>query len=316
VGREGVATGAEPAPLQDFTADEIDLGDTTIFVRSSGAGPPILLLHGFPQTHLMWRAVAPILARRCFVVCADLRGYGRSGCPPSAADHAPYAKRTMAHDMVRMMARLGCERFAVAGHDRGGRVAYRLALDHPARVSAVAVLDIVPTHTAWQHADAAFALGFWPWSLLAQPEPLPERILGAAADAIVDHALRSWGSPASVFSPEVRAAYVGGLADPSHAHAICEEYRAAATIDREHDGVDLAGGHRIACPLLVLWSGQGPLADWYASQGGPLGVWRAWADDVQGHAVEGGHFFPEEAPEMTAEALGRFVARSGRVDGA
>ncbi|MEO5821657.1 MAG: alpha/beta fold hydrolase [Vicinamibacteraceae bacterium] len=155
--------------LDDFSADEIDLGDTTIFVRSSGAGPPVLLLHGCPETHVMWRAVAPLLARRHFVVCADLRGYGRSGCPASAADHAPYAKRTMAQDMVRTMGRLGCERFSVAGHDRGGRVAYRLALDHPARVSRVAVLDVVPTHTAWQQADARFALGFWPWSLLAQP---------------------------------------------------------------------------------------------------------------------------------------------------
>ena len=312
MGREGVAGRDGPAALDGFSADEVDVGDTTIFVRSSGSGPPVLLLHGFPETHLMWGGIAPILARRCFVVCADLRGYGRSGCPPSSPDHAPYAKRAMAQDMVRLMARLGFERFSVAGHDRGGRVAYRLALDHGSHVDRLAVLDVVPTHTAWQHADADFALGFWPWSLLAQPEPLPERILTAAADAIVDQALSSWGSPAHVFDPAVRSAYIDTLADPRHAHAICEEYRAAATLDREHDGADLAAGRRIACPLLVLWSVRGPLAHWYQAQGGPLGVWRTWADDVQGRAVDAGHFFPEEAPEEIAAALERFFAPPDR----
>jgi haloacetate dehalogenase len=294
--------------LDDFTAGQIDVGDTTIFVRTAGAGPPLLLLHGFPQTHLMWRAIAPILARQSFVVCADLRGYGRSGCPPSTADHGPYAKRTMAQDMVRMMARLGCERFSVAGHDRGGRVAYRLALDHPSVISRIAVLDVVPTYTAWQHANAEFALDFWPWSLLAQPEPLPERILAAAADAIVEQALGSWGSPPHVFPPDVRTAYLRALTDPRHAHAICEEYRAAATLDREHDGADLASGRRIACPLLVLWSRRGSLERWYHAHGGPLGVWRSWADDLEGRAVDAGHFFPEETPEETADVLGRFFA--------
>ncbi len=307
MGRKGVASAAGAATLDDFRVDEIDVGETTIFVRSAGTGPPVLLLHGFPQTHLMWRAVAPVLARRCFVVCADLRGYGRSSRPPSAPDHAPYAKRTMAQDMVRLMARLGCERFSVAGHDRGGRVAYRLALDHPERVRRVAVLDVVPTHAAWQHANAEFALAFWPWSLLAQPEPLPERILAAAADAIVDQALGSWGSPAHVFPPAVRGAYLEALADASHAHAICEEYRAAATVDRDHDRLDAAAGRRIACPLLVLWSRRGPLEHWYAEHGGPLGVWNAWADDVQGRSLDAGHFFPEEQPDETAEELRRFL---------
>jgi haloacetate dehalogenase len=307
VGREGVTGDGRPA-LDGFSAEEIDVGETTIFARSAGAGPPLLLLHGFPETHLMWRAIAPMLAQRCFVVCADLRGYGGSGCPPSSSNHAPYAKRAMAADMVRLMARLGHDRFSVAGHDRGGRVAYRLALDHPAHVNRIAVLDVVPTHTAWQHADADFALGFWPWTLLAQPEPLPERVLAAAADAIVDHALGSWGSPADASPPAVRTAYIRALADASHAHAICEEYRAAATIDREHDAADLSGGRRITCPLLVLWSARGPLAQWYQAQGGPLGIWSTWADDVQGRALGAGHFFPEEAPAETAEALGRFFA--------
>jgi len=287
----------------------IETGETSIFVRSRGSGPPILLLHGFPQTHVMWRGVAPLLAASFTVVCADLRGYGASGCPASAPDHAPYAKRAMARDMVSVMERLGFSRFAVAGHDRGGRVAYRMALDHPARVARLAVLDVVPTEAAWARADARFALGFWPWSLLAQPEPLAERILTAAADAIVDHALGEWGSAGGVFPPDVRAAYVEALRDPPHAHAICEEYRAAATLDREHDAADRAAGRRIACPVLTLWSAGGPLDTWYADEGGPLALWRAWADDVRGRAVDGGHFFPEASPQQTAEALNRFFAR-------
>src|SRR5207302_3293560 len=207
--------GMQPEPggdgtemLEGFAAAEVPTGETTIFTRSSGSGPPLLLLHGFPQTHAMWRGVAPRLAHSFTVVCADLRGYGQSGCPVSTPDHAPYAKRAMARDMVTIMERLGFPRFSVAGHDRGGRVAYRMALDHPARVDRLAVLDVVPTETVWDRADARFALGFWPWSLLAQPEPLPERILAAAPEAIVDDALGGWGSPSAAFPPEVRAAYV------------------------------------------------------------------------------------------------------------
>jgi haloacetate dehalogenase len=216
----------------------------------------------------------------------------------------------MARDMVVVMERLGFPRFAVAGHDRGGRVAYRMALDHPGRVERVAVLDVLPTGTVWERADARFALGFWPWSLLAQPEPLPERILGAAAEAIVENALGGWGSPA-VFPAEVRAAYVEALRDPGHVHAICEEYRAAATLDREHDAADRASGRRIACPVLVLWSARGALGTRYGEAGGPIALWRAWCDDVQGHALDAGHFFAEEVPGETAEAMERFFALTG-----
>ena len=195
--------------LEEFTATEIHTGETSIFLRWGGSGPPILLLHGFPQTHLMWRSVAPILARRFTVVCADLRGYGRSGCPTSAPDHAPYSKRTMARDMAIIMQQLGFPRFSVAGHDRGGRVAYRLALDHSAQVARLAVLDMLPTADAWERADAKFACAFWPWSLLAQPEPLPERLVLAAPDAVVDDALGGWGSPAAAFGPEIRGLHRG-----------------------------------------------------------------------------------------------------------
>lgn len=292
--------------LDGFKTTHVETSDTSIFVRWAGSGPPVLLLHGFPQTHLMWRGVAPRLAATFTVVCADLRGYGRSGCPPSTPDHAPYGKRAMARDMVTVMQRLGFERFSVAGHDRGGRVAYRMALDHPARVDGLAVLDIVPTDSAWERADARLALGFWPWSLLAQPEPLPERLLAAAPDAVVDDALGAWGTAPAVFPADVQAAYVEALRDAAHVHAICEEYRAAATLDREHDRADRMAGRRIACRVLALWSRGGAVDTWYVDAGGPLAVWRAWSDRVVGHAVDGGHFFPEEAPEATAETLRRF----------
>jgi haloacetate dehalogenase len=214
----------------------------------------------------------------------------------------------MANDMVAVMGRLGFERFHVAGHDRGGRVAYRMALDHPAHVERLAVLDVVPGLEAWDRADARFALAFWPWSLLAQPAPLPESLLTAGARAIVKDALEQWDTPASAFPAAVRRAYEQALVDPQHAHAICEEYRAAAGVDREHDRADRAAGRRIACPLLVLWSEKGALAHWYRQDGGPLGIWKSWADDVQGRGFGAGHFFPEEQPGPTAEALEHFFA--------
>jgi haloacetate dehalogenase len=297
----------ESLHFDGFAAQDIQTAATTIFVRTLGQGPPILLLHGFPQTHLMWRRVAPLLACRFTVVCADLRGYGRSGCPPTAPDHAPYSKRAMAQDMVTVMERLGFRRFSVVGHDRGGRVAYRMALDCPDRVERLCVLDVVPTLSTWEHADARFALGFWPWSLLAQPQPLPENILVAAADVIVEHALSAWGTPAAVFSAHVRAAYADVLRDPIHAHAICEEYRAAATIDCEIERTDRANGRRISCPLLVLWSAIGPIDDWYKESGGPVALWRAWSDDAEGYALNAGHFLAEEAPEQISEAVFRFI---------
>jgi haloacetate dehalogenase len=292
--------------MDDFEADAVETGETRIFLRRAGSGPPLLLLHGFPQTHLMWRSVAPLLARDFTVICADMRGYGRSGCPPSTPDHAPYSKRAMARDMVVVMERLGFPRFSVAGHDRGGRVAYRMALDYPRYIDRIAVLDVLPTATVWDRADARLMLAYWPWSLLAQPEPFPERILAAAPEAIVDNALGGWGTPSQVFPAEVRAAYVEALRDPAHIHAICEEYRAAATLDRQHDETDRTEGRRIESPLLALWSADGALATWYIDAGGPLAVWTAWAENVEGHAIEAGHFFPEEAFEQTSETLSRF----------
>lgn len=289
-----------------FAVEHVELDDTSIFFRRKGDGPPLLLLHGFPETHLMWRDIAPALAREFTVICADLCGYGASGAPPSGDDHARYAKRAMALDMVRLMAALGFDRFRLAGHDRGARVAYRLALDHPERVVQLALLDIVPTSEAFDRADARLALDYWPWSLLAQPAPLPERLLAASADAVIDDALGGWGSDRSSFPDEIRNAYVDALRDPAHVHAICEEYRAAATLDREHEAADQRSGRRIACPTLVLWAEGSGLDRWYEADGGPPAIWRRWAHEVSGHAIAGGHFFAEQNPDATLDALRRF----------
>lgn len=270
-------------------------------------GPPLLLLHGFPETHVMWRSVAPMLAADFTVICADLRGYGGSGTPTSTPDHAPYAKTAMAADMVALMDGLGFDRFSIVGHDRGGRVAYRLALDYGERVDRLAVLDVIPTGEALDRADARLALGYWPWSLLAQPEPLPERLLTAAPEAFVDAALAGWGSDPESFPGDVRRLYVEALRDSATGHAICEEYRAAATLDLAADQRDRAAGRQIQAPTLVLWAASGPLDVWYEDAGGPVGVWRAWARDVAGQPLPGGHFFPEQNPQDTLSALQAFL---------
>jgi haloacetate dehalogenase len=295
------------ALFEQFTAASIRVEETEIFVRYAGRGPAILLLHGFPQTHVMWREVAPALTADFSVVCADLRGYGASGKPPSAPDHAPYTKRAMARDMVQMMKIIGFDRFSVAGHDRGGRVGYRLALDHADCLERLALLDIIPTGEAFDRADARFALAFWPWSLLSQPAPLPETLISAAPDAIVDNALGGWGSEASTFPAHVREQYVNALRSPEAVHAICEEYRAAATLDRAHDEADRRAARVIECPVLALWSRGGPLDVWYHDVGGPLGILKRWAPSVRGRSMRGGHFFPEQNAGETATALRDFV---------
>jgi haloacetate dehalogenase len=299
-----------PNPLSSFQGRSVRTEWGDVFVRRAGSGPPLLLLHGFPETGLMWHDVAPRLATDFIVIAADLPGYGQSACPADAPDHASMSKRQMASTLVATMRELGHDRFAVAGHDRGGRVAYRAALDHPDRITAIAVLDVIPTFDVWDRADARLALAFWPFSLLAQPAPLPERLIATAPDAIVDDALGQWGSPPQSFPVWLRQAYIHALSDPAHVHAICEEYRAAATIDRVNDREDLDAGRRIACPLLALWSGKGALATWYDEDGGPLGLWRRWADRVEGHAIDGGHFFPEECPQLTASLIRDFLIRS------
>jgi haloacetate dehalogenase len=287
---------------------KVDVGATTILLQRMGDGPALLLLHGFPETHLMWRSVAPRLAKDFTVLCPDLRGYGGSGCPPSDELHTPYSKRAMAVDMVNLLKATGFNECMVAGHDRGGRVAYRMALDHPGVVKRLAVLDIIPTGEVWNRADKNI-IAFWPWSVLSQPAPLPEQLMMAGAEALIENAIREWGTAAESFPEEIRKAYVECLRDPSHAHAICEEFRAAATIDHLHDNEDRERGASIACPLLALWSAGGPVDSWYNEVGGPLSIWRNWAKQVEGYAMEGGHFFPESNPDQTAAALLQFFTK-------
>ena len=283
--------------FEGFAQADIDTGEAVIRVRHGGSGPPLLLLHGYPQTHVMWHQVAPRLARDFTVVVPDLRGYGDSSKPPTTPDHAPYSKRAMARDQIAVMEQLGFERFAVAGHDRGGRVAYRLVLDHPECVRKLAVLDIIPTGEAFRRADRAFGLGYWHWFFLAQPDDLPERLITADPDA---YYLR-WFSDA--FAPEAVAEYRRCFRDPATTHTMCEDYRAGATIDFTLDEAD-RGRRRIDCPVLVLWGRRGRLDAWYDV----LAVWRDWADDVRGRALDCGHFLPEEAPDETYAELHAFFA--------
>jgi haloacetate dehalogenase len=272
-----------------------------------GSGPPLLLLHGYPESRLMWHGAAPLLAEEHTVVAADLAGYGASFRPAPASDHAPHGKREMAADQVEAMAALGFERFAVAGHDRGGRVAYRMALDRPERVERLAVLDIVPTGEVWRRADGDFARGYWHWSFLSLPAPLPERLIGGDPQAYFDLHVRAGlglGAAPGRYPAEVLAAYRRALDDPAAVEAMCEDYRAGASVDAERDDADAAAGRRIACPVLVLWAARAALPRFY---GDVLGVWRPWAPDVRGAAIDGTHFFPEDRPEETAAALLAFL---------
>jgi haloacetate dehalogenase len=283
------------------TLTTIDTGEATIRVRYGGSGPPLLLLHGHPQTHAMWHLVAPGLAEQFTVVAADLRGYGESSKPPTAPDHEPYSKRAMGRDMLAVMRALGFEQFHVAGHDRGGRVAYRLALDHPESILKLAVLDIIPTGEHFRRADADFALGYFHWFFLAQPYPFPERLIEGNPDF---YYLRRRGlDGASLFAPEALEDYRRAWNDPATIHAMCEDYRAAATYDRALDDAD-RGVKRISCPLLALWGKRNSLDRWYDV----LGVWRDWADDVRGRAIDCGHYLPEEAPEETLAELRAFFS--------
>jgi haloacetate dehalogenase len=285
--------------FEGFELSTIDTGEATIRARRGGSGPPLLLLHGHPETHAMWSRVAPRLADDFTVVATDLRGYGQSSKPETTPDHEPYSKRAMARDQVEVMRRLGFERFSLAGHDRGGRCAYRLALDHPERVEKLAVLDIVPTADMWRRVDMEFGLVDWHWFFLAQPAPFPEELIGSNPDAYYFRGDRSR------FDPEALEDYLRCVRNPATIHAMCEDYRAGATIDYELDEAD-RGRRRIACPVLALWSGRDELGRWFDV----LDVWRDWADDVRGGPIDGGHFLAEEAPDETYAALYEFFAGS------
>jgi haloacetate dehalogenase len=287
--------------FEGFEIRDIATGETTIHVCSGGAGPPLLLLHGYPQSHVMWHRVAPALAERFSVVCPDLRGYGDSGKPASDPEHAVYSKRATANDMVAVMAELGHERFALAGHDRGGRVGHRMALDHPARVAKLAVLDIVPTRTIFRATNQAIATGYYHWFFLIQPGGLPERLIGADLMFYLHWVLGRWGTGLDAFAPEALAEYERCFKDPAMIHASCEDYRAAASIDLAHDEADL--DRRIQCPVLALWGRRGLMERHFDV----LATWRERAaGPVRGGALDCGHYLPEERPEETAAALLEF----------
>ena len=286
-----------------FDLRTLAVGGVTLRVRVGGDGPPLLLLHGNPQTHLMWHLVAPELAKRFTVVASDLTGYGESSKPASTPDHAPYSKRAMARDQVGLMRALGFDRFRVAGHDRGGRVAYRMALDHPQAVEQLAVLDIIPTYEAFARGGREFGMGYYHWFFLAQPAPLPERLIGSDPDWWWRwHTNR--GPRDDIFAAEALQDYLSCFRNPETVRAICEDYRAGVSVDCDDDLADKQAGRKIACPLLVLWGANARLEAWYDT----LAVWREWAEDVRGHSLPCGHYLPEECPEETLEALLAFFS--------
>lgn len=295
--------------LPGFTHHDVEVshdhGGTTLRVATAGEGPPVLLLHGHPQNHLTWSRVAPELARDHTVVCPDLRGYGDSAKPRGGGDHAAYSKRTMAADVVALMASLGHERFAFVGHDRGGRVGHRAALDHPDAVSRLAVIDIAPTRTMYERTDMAFAAGYWHWFFLIQPEPVPERMIAADPDAFLrPHHDSQLVDPAAA-DPRLYADYLRCYSTPEMIHAICEDYRAAATIDLDHDRADADA--RVAVPLLALWGEAGLVGRTYDV----LATWREKAADdalVTGRALAGRHSLQEEASEGVLAALRPWLA--------
>ena len=293
---------ALPAGLIDgFTRQRLP-GDGGIEIDAlvGGAGAPLLLLHGYPQTRVMWRAIAPSLAEHFTVVVPDLRGYGRSDKPTGDAAHERYSKRAMARDQVATMRALGYERFAIAGHDRGARVGYRLALDQPQVVSALAVLDILPTIDVWGGANADVAMRMYHWFFLAQPKPLPEMLIGGDPEVFLRYTLQSWADKGFAFDEANVDDYVACFSDPASIHATCEDYRAGWGPDRAYDEAD-RGTKKITAPLLVIWS-----EGYSVAKADPLGKWAAWATQLEGHAVPGGHFVAEEQSARVADSLLRF----------
>ena len=295
---------AADALFPGFAVQRVRTTDTDIHCVVGGAGPPLLLLHGYPQTHTMWHKVAPSLAREFTVVCPDLRGYGDSGKPESDATHAAYSKRAMAQDMVDVMRSLGHPRFFLAGHDRGGRVAHRLAVDHPGAVDRVAVLDISPTRTMFAQTDQAFATAYYHWFFLIQPSGLPEKLIGSDPVYYLRWTIGRLTGVMEHFDPRALAEYERCFADPATIHASCEDYRAAASIDLKHDEADIAAGRKVTCPLLVLWGAKGVVNRLFD----PLRDWGVVAGDVRGHALASGHYLPEELPAEIVHEFRAFFA--------
>jgi haloacetate dehalogenase len=288
-----------------FTLSAIETPGGRIRLRHGGSGPPLILLHGNPQSHLIWHLVGPAMARRFTVICPDLRGYGESHTPPVTPDSAPYAKREMAKDIIAIADHFGHDKFRLAGHDRGGRVAHRVALDHPERVVQLATLDIIPTLEHFERADMAFALGYYHWFWLAQPHPFPEVLINAAPEVWFHYHTSRSPRPNDLFHPEALADYLAAARRPANISGMCEDYRAAAGIDLVHDRNSRAAGLKVRCPMLALWGERGSLERWYEV----LTIWRAYCNEtVIGGAVDSGHYLPEEAPDAVIDWFNRFFA--------
>ena len=284
--------------FEGFQHARIETSGATIQAVYGGTGPAVLLLHGYPQTHVIWHKIAPRLAERYTVVATDLRGYGDSSKPPDGTNHSGYAKRATAQDQVEVLAQLGFSRFAVVGHDRGARVAHRMALDHADRVSHLAVLDIVPTYHMFHHVTRELATSAYHWFFLIQPEPFPETLIGNSVEYFLR---RSFSRAGEAITQEAADEYLRCFRDPATIHATCEDYRAAASIDLEHDAADR--GRKLRCPLLALWGDRGSVHGKFDV----LTVWREYAEQVSGHVVPSGHYVPEEAPEETVAAMLPFL---------
>ncbi len=286
--------------FEDFKKQQIKTKETTINLVSGGSGEPILLLHGYPQTYVCWHLVAPALAEKYTVVCADLRGFGDSDKPPNDSEHLAYSKRVMANDQVEMMEQLGFDKFAVVGHDRGARVAHRMALDHAGKITKLALLDIIPTATAFAKTDQEIATAAWNWFFSIQDDGLPERLIGAEPEFYLQWCLDHWAGKKDALDAEAVAEYKRCF-DAEMIRATCEEFRAAATIDLEHDEADK--DKKISCPTLLLWSASGMWAKYDI-----LEIWKEKAKDVRGIAFDCGHFLPEENPQQTAAELIHFLS--------
>ncbi|MGQ0565326.1 MAG: alpha/beta fold hydrolase [Gemmobacter sp.] len=295
--------------IDGFARHRMPGDGVTLSVQRAGTGAPVILLHGFPQTGIAWHRVAPALSRHFDVIVPDLRGYGDSDAPPDDAAHDTYAKRQMARDVVALMDHLGLPAAHVIGHDRGARAAYRFALDHPHRLRRLGIIEIATTADYWAHWNAEMALAAYHWTFLAQPHPLPERMIGADPVAWLDWTLASWTLPRdlSPFTPEALHSYRQQIADPARLHAMCADYRAGAGPDRAADEADRAAGRRIAAPLRFLWGRHG----FPARTGDPAGLWRAWADDVTDTSCESGHFVMEENPKAVLDAFLPFLLAEG-----
>ena len=288
-----------------FESRTFQTSGADIFARVGGSGPPLLMLHGYPQSHVMWHAITPALSEHFTCILADLRGYGQSSAPATDADHYAYSKRAMAGDFVEIMDQLGHQSFLVLAHDRGGRVAYRMALDTPGKIERMALLDIVPTHAMWHGLNPNLAMKIFHWTFLAQPAPLPENMIAADPIAWLNNKLAGWGGTGdlSIFSPDVLTYYRTHYSNPSCIHASCEDYRAGAGYDLAADEADKIDGKKISCPTLVLWGASGIPS----KSSDPMKIWREWCDDVRGEPIDSGHFLAEENPQDTLKSVLPFL---------